>query len=145
MAGRPFPVGPAIPGSWFSSLFRTRLAVAVGVELLGRRLDADLRGPVIKDAQAARRLLGQIDLAPCRIRSPVVDLDIDLLAGIEIDDGDVRSERQLLVRSGQGILVVALPARGLPAVERWAIPGRHAGFESTIKFSGKPCRRAHSR
>ena len=59
------------------SAFVAGLAVAVGVELLGRPLDAHLRGSVVEDAQLSSRFLRQVNIATGHVRAAVVDLDLD--------------------------------------------------------------------
>ncbi len=70
------------------------------------------------------------------VRSPVVDLDLDRLAVLEVGHLDAGPEGQPPVGGGERVLVKAFAARGFFAVEPGSVPGRlahlggaRAGFE----------------
>ena len=74
------------------------VTVGARLELFFRRLDADRSGPVIENIQLLCRRLREVDLSTSRVGSAVVDLDLDLLAILEIGDGGLGAQWQPGVR-----------------------------------------------
>lgn len=70
------------------------------------------------------------------IRSPVVDLDLDRFAVLEVGYLDSRSERQPSVGGGERVLVEAVAACGPFAVKPWSVPRRLADLFAVPHLGG---------
>src|SRR5512147_1322248 len=102
---------------WLVVLARFPLELTLG------RFDTNRGGAVVEHVEFLRRRLRKIDFPTSDVGATIVDLDVDLLARLQIGHRRLGAERQLPMRRGQLVLIVCLTAGRLLALKTGAVQG----------------------